>query len=126
MKLLQELINQTSSDKASVRLTDTQKSVLLGIYVAPTQETAYDVTTGSENVHNAKIQLRKLELITVDDASTRAAVTDDGQVALSNNNLIDDMGEVTEVGNEVLARIDDIKAEFNYATESYITLKALI
>ena len=129
-KILNELANlpgqvdDTSS--AAVRLTNTQKNVLLSIYTAPTPEAAYDVTTGSENVVVARKQLRSIGLINVDDGNARAGVTDSGQEALINANLIDETGQVTEDGEVVLSQEEVIKQDFENATESYKILKTLI
>lgn len=134
MKFLQE-INAFSTlspiggnDATSVRLTNTQKSVLLGIYAAPTPELAYDATIGSENVAQAGKQLRSMGLINIDSNNSRAGVTDVGQEVLGNNNLIDDTGQVTEEGQQILDQQNTIKDEFQDATESvaYSILKTLI
>lgn len=134
MKFLQELTAFSTAPPmggnaaSSTRLTDTQKSVLLGIYAAPTPEMAYEVTTGSDNVSQAAQQLRGMGLINVDSSGARAGVTDGGQEALVNNNLIDDTGQVTDEGQQVLSQEAQVKDEFQDATESvaYPILKALI
>lgn len=135
MKFLQELTAFSSvppmgddSPAASVRLTDTQKSVLLGVYAAPTPELAYEATTGSENVSQAAQLLRSMGLINVDSEGSRAGVTDNGQTALANVNLIDDTGELTDEGQQLLDQQNQIKAEFQNATEAvkYSVLRKLI
>jgi hypothetical protein len=128
MKFLQEMAALYSSAGANARLTDTQKSVLLGIYAAPTPETAYDATIGAENVTQARQQLRGMKLIVIDDSTSRAGVTDEGQTALANNNLIDDMGQLTDQGQEVLGQQKSVKDDFENATESvaYPVLRTLI
>lgn len=134
MKFLQELTAFSTASalgaesQTTVRLTNTQKSVLLGIYAAATPEMAYEVTTGSENVSQAAQQLRSMGLINIDSSGARAGVTDAGQEALANNNLIDDTGQVTEEGQQMLDQQNQVKDEFQDATESvaYPVLKALI
>lgn len=131
MKFLQELFAFSSAPPigaSTARLTDTQKSVLLGIYAAATPEMAYEVTTGSENVSQAAQQLRSMGLINIDSNGARAGVTDAGQEALANNNLVDDTGQVTEEGQQVLDQQNQVKDEFQDATESvaYPVLKSLI
>lgn len=124
MKFFQKLVSLNEAPLPpqdtgpTARLTDTQKSVLLGIYAAPTPEMAYDSTTGSENVAQAKNQLRSMGLINVDDRGHRAGVTDEGQQALANNNLIDDMGQLTDEGQQTLDQQTQVKDEFENATES--------
>lgn len=125
MKLIKEI---ASMSPAAVRLTDTQKLVLVSIFSAPTAETAYDTTTGSQNFIQARQQLRSLGLITVDETASRAGVSDVGQEVLSNNNLIDDMGQLTDEGSALIDTIDSSKKEFTMATEArtFDILKQLI
>ncbi len=128
MKFIRELAAFNNASGANARLTETQKSVLLSIYAAPTPETAYDATTGSENVTQARQQLRSMGLVAVDDSTSRAGVTDEGQQALANTNLIDDTGQVTEEGQQVLDQQTQVKTDFENATESvgYPILQKLI
>lgn len=127
-QLAMNTINGKNSSATNSRLTNTQKSVLLSIYAAPTPETAYDTTTGSENVTQARQQLRSLGLINVDDNNSRAGVTDTGQETLVNNNLIDDTGQLTEEGQQLLDQENKIKDDFENATEAvtFSVLKTLI
>lgn len=130
MKFLKELFAfQTAPPMgATARLTDTQKTVLLGIYTAPTPEMAYETMTGSENVTEAGKQLRNMGLINVDSNGGRAGITDRGQETLANNNLIDDTGQMTEEGQKVIDQQQAVKTEFEDATEAvaYPVLKKLI
>ena len=66
--------------------------------------------------------------VAVDDNSNRAGVTDEGQTALADNNLIDDTGQLTDEGQQVLSQQTAIKDEFENATESvaYPVLRTLI
>lgn len=120
MKFLKELLKRSETPvvENAVRLTNTQKAVLLSIYAAPTPELAYDTTTGAENVRQAAIQLRNFGMIHLDSENNRAGVTDEGQTALQNNSLIDDIGEVTEEGEEMLAFTTTAEEEFENAMES--------
>lgn len=107
MKLLQTLLNHTNKSSQpiienAIRLTNTQKEVLLSIYVAPTPELAFDATTGEVNVRQAALQLREFGMVNIDEDENRAGVTDEGQTELQNNSLIDDLGEVTPEGERVL------------------------
>lgn len=132
MKFLQELFafsTVPAEGETNVpRLTLTQKSVLVGIYAAATPELAFEAMTGSQNVFEAGKQLRSLGLISIDVDDARAGVTDAGQEALANNNLVDDMGELTEEGQNLLSQHNQIKSEFENATESvaFPILKNLI
>lgn len=136
MKFLKELATFSTipptgidpPDNTTARLTDTQKSVLLGVYAAPTPELAYESTIGSDNVAQAAQILRSMGLITIDSVGSRAGVTDDGQQSLTNINLIDDMGELTDEGQQTLDQHSNVKSEFQDATESvnYPILQKLI
>lgn len=132
MKFLQELTAFSTApvlgDNTTSRLTNTQKSVLLSIYTAATPEMAYEAMTGSDNVAQAGQQLRSMGLINVDSSGSRAGVTDTGQEALTNNNLVDDTGQVTEEGQQMVDQQTQVKADFENATESvaYPILRNLI
>lgn len=107
MKLLQTLLNHTNKHdqtitENTIRLTNTQKEVLLSIYVAPTPELAFDATTGEVNIRQAALQLREFGMVNIDENENRAGVTDEGQAELQNNSLIDDLGEVTPEGERFL------------------------
>lgn len=114
-ELFKNIMEQTNA--AQERLTDTQKLVLVNVYAAATPEMAYDTVTGAPNLVAARNQLRASGLIVVDDQSSRAGITDQGQVALSNNNLIDDTGQLTEEGNTLLQSTQQEKRM--YTNEGY-------
>ena len=85
-------------DNSPVRLTDNQKKVLVNIYSAPTPETAYESILGHQELIVSRDQLKRMQMIAVDDVSGRAGVTDSGFDMLQNTNMIDDIGELTEEG----------------------------
>ncbi len=118
-ELFKNIMEQVNA--AQMRLTDTQKLVLLNVYASPTPETAYDTVTGSPNLVAARNQLRNAGLIVVDDQNSRAGVTDQGQEALINNNLIDETGEVTEEGDAMLNSTQQEKRAF--MPEGYSIIK---
>lgn len=109
-ELFQNIMEQTNA--AQARLTDTQKLVLVNVYAAATPEMAYDTVTGAPNTVAARNQLRSAGLIVVDDQNSRAGVTDQGQEALVNNNLIDESGQLTEEGNNLLQNTQQDKRMF--------------
>lgn len=113
--LFKNIMEQT--DAAQARLTDTQKLVLVNVYAAATPEMAYDTVAGAPNTVAARNQLRSAGLIVVDDNSSRAGVTDQGQLALSNNNLIDETGQLTEEGSNLLKSTQQEKRM--YTNEGY-------
>ncbi|WAX21731.1 hypothetical protein [Stenotrophomonas phage RAS14] len=109
-ELFQNIMEQTNA--AQARLTDTQKLVLVNVYAAATPEMAYDTVAGAPNTVAARNQLRSAGLIVVDDQNSRAGVTDQGQEALVNNNLIDESGQLTEEGNNLLQNTQQDKRMF--------------
>ena len=80
----------------SIRLTDTQKSVLTTIKSAPTPQVALENISTGRNMLAARDILKQLGLITFDDDS--AEITNDGTETMKNANLIDDSGELTDEG----------------------------
>lgn len=98
---------QTDLLENTIRLTDTQKAVLLKVFVAPTPELGYDATVGSENIRQAAISLREFGMIMLDDVNSQAGVTDEGQTELQNNSLLDDMGTISPEGEQFLASAEE-------------------
>lgn len=119
MNFLKQLHEQVLNPHASQeRLTDMQKLALLSIYSAPTAEMAYESLTGSQNLMAARNQLRSMGLAQVNDQDARAGVSDEGAEALQNNNLIDEVGELTDEGDRLLSKMPNKQ-------ESMDRLKAL-
>lgn len=128
MKFFQQFLKEAPLEDVTVRLTDTQKSVLVSIYAAATPELAFNYTIGAENVVQASEALRSFGLIEVNTQTTRAGVTDTGQAALFNINYVDDIGELTDAGQQAVSEQDAVRQDFLNATESvkYSVLNQLI
>lgn len=92
MGLLQEVNTLTS-----IRLSETQKEALCSVIAAPTEEMAYEAVTAGTNMVAARDQLSDLGLLDWTEGS--ASVTDKGMGVLEDEALVDEMGELTEVGN---------------------------
>lgn len=116
MKILQELAD------AGLVLTDTQKIVLTTIYASATAQVAYESTIGAQNIVNARDTLRRLGLVAVSDSQKVARCTTEGESALENISAIDEMGELTDYGNELASKIEQLKLSFN---ESLLPFKIL-
>lgn len=82
----------------SIRLTTNQKKVMTRILAAPTEQVAAEQASKGRNLVAARDMLSKLGMIAFEEH--RASVTDDGMEVMKRENLIDDMGELTEDGNE--------------------------
>lgn len=119
MKILQELAD------AGTVLTDTQKIVLTSVYAAATPQVAYESTIGAQNVVNARDTLRRLGLLAVSDSQGMARCTSEGEIALENIAAIDEMGELTDYGNELAGKIETIKLVFNESLLPFRTLKSI-
>lgn len=92
MKLLQEVNTLTS-----IRLSETQKTVMCRIIAAPTEELAYEQVSDGTNIVAARDQLTDLGLITWSEGT--AANTESGMQVLKDEALVDETGELTETGN---------------------------
>lgn len=103
MKLLQEIINPNT-----VSLTDTQQGVLIAIRVAPTPEVAFQTTNGAQALVVARQQLRSLGLIKI--AGNKTALSPNGEQAVTNYNLVDETGQMTERGTAI---INNFNKKFN-------------
>lgn len=82
----------------SIRLSETQKTLMCQIIAAPTEELAYEASEDGTNIMAARDQLEKLGLIDWEEGS--ASVTDNGMEVLKDEALVDDMGELTEEGSK--------------------------
>jgi hypothetical protein len=104
--LLKELINPNTAI-----LNDTQKAVLVIVQVSPTPEVAYENTVASENLSVARNTLLKLGAL----RSTENALelTTRGKEMLEYHNLVDETGELSEEGNEVLEASKRVAQTFN-------------
>lgn len=110
-------------DPSMIRLTNTQKAVLASIYAAQTPELAYEAATGSEAITGAKDFLLRHSLIR--QGEMQLAVTSDGAEVLENNGIIDATGELTDIGNQYIDKLNQHRHEFQESLIPYRTLKKL-
>ena len=82
----------------SIRLSETQKTLMCQIVAAPTEELAYEASEDGTNIVAARDQLEQLGLIEWEEGS--ASITDNGMEVLKDEALIDDMGELSEEGSK--------------------------
>lgn len=88
----------------TLHLSDIQKEVLAKVKAAPTPHLAWDEISGSatdvdENLATARDVLGNLGLLSVGDGVLE--VTPKGEEVMKDENLIDDMGELTDTGREL-------------------------
>ncbi len=109
------------TDPNIIRLTDTQKAVLLSIFSAQTPELAYESTTGSIPVVNARDYLIKTGLIIA--GSGQLKITGHGSDVLEDSGLLDHSGEVTEIGLQLIDQFNEQKRKFDESLSPFRTLK---
>jgi molybdopterin biosynthesis enzyme len=100
MRTLFEILGE----QVAFRLNNTQKGIIASVAVSATPEIAYGVITGARNTVESSDELERLGYIEVNDETKTATLTQRGQEVLRAENLTDDMGELTDRGEEILAR----------------------
>lgn len=95
MKLLQLVENIT--------LNHHQRYILLQIKLASTPTLAFEQINKSEADVQASDMLRRVGFIRMSEEQTTAELTGRGERAVVEYGLVDEMGEVTEVGQQLLA-----------------------
>lgn len=96
--LLLELLENTTS----LRLTETQKKVLCNIHTAPTPKIAYEYTTGDEyKTESRNFLLTNGFIQYIDDGEL--TITNNGFELLINSGVIDEDGNLTDYGNELIS-----------------------
>lgn len=93
-----------SYNPQAVMLTATQKGILAIIHNAPTPEAAFEAINGSPALITARNLLERLNLIVV--ADIRAALTQQGKIAITANNLADETGQITDEGTALIDAIN--------------------
>ena len=112
---------------ANVIMNNTQKRVMSRIIAAPTGTVAYEQTQSNPNLVAARNQLAKLGLITIEGDSVTA--TETGLAAANQENLIDDTGSLTDVGQQFATSDPQDKpdqAEAQNESVRFRTLKMLL
>lgn len=84
---------------SAVHPTDNQKRVLAKLMAAPTPAVGAQAVSGDANLIAARNMLMKMGLITF--ANGEATVTDRGMQVASDENVIDQSGELTPAGQEL-------------------------
>lgn len=95
MKLLQLVENIT--------LNHHQRYILLQIKLASTSTLAFDQINKSEADVQASDMLNQVGFIRVSQEQTTAELTPRGEQAIVDYGLVDETGEVTEVGQQLLS-----------------------
>lgn len=86
----------------NITLNYHQRYVLLQIKLADTPTLAFDQINKTEADYQARRILERVGLIRVSEDSRVAELTEDGEKAVIQYGLIDENGEVTEIGQQLL------------------------
>jgi hypothetical protein len=86
----------------ALNLDNTQKAVIAYISTAPTPKMAYGVVTGARNAVAARLGLELSRYIIVDHKNKEVVLTPEGEQILTSENLVDDAGELTDRGQELI------------------------
>jgi len=105
MKLIKELLEQSFPN-----LNNNQKGLLISIFSSATPRQAYETSTGTPNATSAKNDLLRFGLIAQNDDGL--VITQKGNEALLSNNLVDDMGVITDEGQKQLDDFTQNKQEY--------------
>ncbi len=123
MNLMKKICEELENIEKDFLLTDTQKAILLLTHISETPQQAFETTSGTENSTRSRNLLQNLGMVTKDNK--KLFLTKKGDDLLINYNLIDDMGELTELGIEIL---DNYKKNYDSVikTESISFIKEII
>ncbi len=96
----------------NIHLTDYQKKVLAKLHAANDEHDAYsDISIGDINMIAARDTLEKIGLIDLDQSQETAMVTPQGTEAMQRENLLDDMGQLTDEAQQYIYDDEDQGAE---------------
>lgn len=92
-------------------LSDNQKGLLISIYASATARQAYEISIGTEQAVETKNQLIKMNLIF--ENNNEIILTSIGKDLLFKNNLIDEMGNITDEGKNTITKFENLKYSQN-------------
>lgn len=96
----------------NIHLGDYQKKALAKIMAANDEHDAYsDVSIGEINMIAARDTLEKIGLIDIDKGQEVVSITSQGMEAMKSENLIDDMGQLTDEAQQYIYDDEDQQAE---------------
>ena len=92
----------------NIHLGDYQKRVLAKIVAANDEHDAYDdVSIGDINMIAARDTLERIGMIDIDTRAEVVSVTEQGMEAMKKENLVDDMGQLTDEAQDYIYDEDD-------------------
>lgn len=97
-------------EAAPYRLTSTQQEVIATISASATPVAAYDATSGSQNLLNARKALETLGAVSI--SGNGVELTQRGQQYALDYDIVDETGELTENGQELVSNAEEDKGEW--------------
>ena len=97
MRHLKEILTE------ALNLNSTQKGIIASMAIAPTPQMAYGVLTGARNAVSQRGSLERAGYIKVNDVEKTAVLTNSGRDILTSENLLDDSGNLTDRGEELVS-----------------------
>lgn len=86
----------------NITLSHHQRYILLQIKIASTPTIAFDQINRTEADYQSRQILERVRLISVSEDQRQARLTSEGETAVVEYGLVDEQGEVTEIGQELL------------------------
>lgn len=107
--------------EARLKLDDTQKAAIAYIHTAPTPQMAYSLVSGARNSVAARDMLDLAGYVVIDEPNKIAKLTPEGEEVLTTENLIDDMGDLTDRGKQLLDQyMEDRKTWKKFESFKYV------
>lgn len=103
MKTLTNILKEQN-----LNLNNTEKAIIASMAISATEHLAYGVVHGARNAVTAGEELKRTGYIRINHENKTASLTDKGTDILTSENLIDDAGELTDRGEDLIShyRVD--------------------
>ena len=106
-------------------LDQTEIGMIAYMSQAATPKMAYSGTTSARNTVSSRESLVKYGFVTVNDTNKTAQLTPTGEEVLTSENIVDEAGELTERGLELIKHYKTQKAEWQQLESfKYLSSKA--
>ena len=97
-------IKQILKEQYALNLNNTQKGIIATIHIAATPNLAYDSIIGYRNAVESSQLLQKMGYLLIDHGLKKVSLTGKGEDVLMQENITDEMGELTERGQSLIDR----------------------
>lgn len=93
-------------------LTSTETALIASIAISPTPQMAYDTSVGTRKAVAARKNLERFGFVRVNEEARELTLTEKGEQVLVSQNLVDDVGELTERGEQLVAQFRENNEEW--------------